>query len=164
MRGLCCVFLLNNALLNDDVGVDGSLTGLQDTVAVLCLIVEVEAVDVANSVSAAVIVLGNDLLVGLPNGDLQILVARHLLHEHHRLFHIGVGGDHLQDGIQQLGDTVAVGPEEDGALGFRHGSAGEVAVTDADPVGMAHFAQDLQKFGGEDRGDVFQHKRVPPEI
>ena len=154
MRGLCCVFLLNNALLNDDVGVDGSLTGLQDTVAVLCLIVEVEAVDVANSVSAAVIVLGNDLLVGLPNGDLQILVALHLFHQNDGLLHVGIGRDHLQDSVQQLGNAVTVSAKEDSTLGFCHGCAGEVAVADADTVGVTHLTQNLQQFGGENGGDV----------
>ena len=154
MRGIFIVFLLNNALLDNDVGVDGSLAGLDDTVAILCFIIEVEAVDVTNSVSAAVVVLGNDLLIGLPDGDVQILVALHLFHEDDGLFYVGVSGNDLQDGVQQFGNAVAVSAEENSALGLCHGSAGEVAVTDADAITMTHLAQNLQQFRGEDRGDV----------
>ena len=146
---------LDNALLDDDVGVDGSLAGLDHAVAILCFIIEVEAVDIAYGVSTALVILGNNLLVGLPNGDLQILVALHLFHEDDGLFHIGIGGDHLQDSIQQLGNAVAVSAKEDSTLGLCHGSAGEVAVTDADAVVVTHIAQNLQKLGRENRGDIF---------
>lgn len=44
--------LLNNALLENDVGVDGGLTGLENAVAILGFIVEFEAVDVAHGFCA----------------------------------------------------------------------------------------------------------------
>ena len=63
--------------------------------------------------------------------------------------------DDLQNGVEQLRHTVAVGPHEDAVVGLCHRRAREISVADADAVAVAHFAQDLQKFRGQDGGNVF---------
>ena len=49
---------------------------------------------------------------------------------------------------------MAVSTDKDGVLCLCHTGTGEVAVAQADTVGMAHFSQNLQQFGGQNGGDV----------
>ena len=100
---------------------------------------------------------GDDLLVFVPDGDLQPLVLLRDLHDHDRVLDIFVQRDDLQDGVEQLGHAVAVGAQEDAVVGLCHRDAGEIAVADADPVAVAHLTQDLQQLRGKDWGDIVQH-------
>ena len=137
--------LFDNALLKDDVGVDGSLAGLKDAVGLAGLVVEFEALIAAEGGFAARVVFGDDLFIFVPDGDLHALVLFGDLHDHDGMLDIFVERDDLQDRVEQLGHAVAVGTEENAVIGLGHGCAGEVAVADADAVAVAHFGQNLQK-------------------
>ena len=150
-------FLLDDALLQDDICVDGALAGLQDAVARLRLVIEAETLVRTDGACAARIVPGDDGLVLLLDGNVEILVAVHLLHQHDGMLNICVERDDRQNGVQQLGHAVAVGADEHAVVGLGHRSAGEVAVVDSDAVAVPHLGQDLQKLGREDGGNVFQH-------
>ena len=142
--------------MEHDVGVDGALACGDDAVALLCLVVEVEAVDIAHGGLAAGVMPLDDGGVLLPDGGLHPShVAVHEPHEGGGTVHVGVQREEGQDGVQDFGNAVAVHADDDGVL--THGGRGEIAVGDAETVAVAHLAEDLQELGGENFGDTFQH-------
>ena len=124
--------LLNDALLQNDVGVERRLAGGDDGVALLRLVVEAEALHMANL--RAGLMLFDDLREFVPDGRLHV-VAGNDLHQRYGRVHIGVQREEGQNRVQHLGAAVAV--QTDQRAVARDGRVGEVAVADDQRVAVA---------------------------